>query len=78
MPLCSRISYLYFGIQVAKHRRHSLQPCKFLTDKIAHWTIDRVYGYFAGQERIIEVMTLIKIAREIVKFIGTSLFKRAL
>ena len=31
---------------IAKHKRHSLQPCKFLTDNNACWTIYRVYGYF--------------------------------
>ena len=32
---------------IAKRKRHSLQPCKFLTDNNAYWTIYRVYGYFA-------------------------------
>ena len=50
MPLCfSSISYLYFGVEIAKRKRHSLQPRRFLTANNARWTIDRVYRYFAGQ-----------------------------
>ena len=55
--------------RVTKRKRHSRQPCKFLTDKNARWTIDRVYiGYivFAGQghQKIIEVMMLVKMWRK--------------
>jgi len=62
MPLCfSHVSYLLFGIEIAKRKLLSLQPCKFLTDNSMCWTIDGVYRYFAGEENIIEVMGLIKI-----------------
>lgn len=39
---------LYFGTEIAKRKRHSMQPCKFLTDNNARWITDRVYKYFAG------------------------------
>ena len=55
MPLCFyHVSDLFFGIEIAKHKLHSLQPCKFLTDNNMCWTINGVYRYFAGEENIIE------------------------
>ena len=76
MPLCfTRMSYLSFGSELAKRKRRSLQPCKFATNSNACLTIIRVdtvgYIVFAGRghHTIIEVMMLIKITGENVKFI---------
>ena len=76
MPPCfTRMSYLSFGSELAKSKRQSLQPCEFATNSNACWTIIRVdtvgYIVFAGQghQTIIEVMMLIKITGENVKFI---------
>ena len=78
MPLCFyHISDLFFGIEIAKHKLHSLQPCKFLTDNNMRWTINGVYRYFAGEENIIEAMGLIKITREVSNLLELSLFKIA-
>ena len=75
----SRTSYLSFGIEIAKCKRHSLQPCKFLTDNNAGWTIDRFLGILPGEERIIEVMILTKITGELVSNLSElSLSKRVL
>ena len=76
MPLCfSRVLYLFFGIEIAKRKLHSLQPCKFLTDNNTRWAIDAVYRYFAGEENIIEAMGLIKITGEVPNLLELSLFK---
>ena len=81
MPLCFfRITYLSFGTEIAretKRKRKSLQPCNFLTDKNARWPIDRFYkGYIVsagrGHQKMIEVMMLIKITGEGVKFMGSK------
>ena len=46
MAFCfSRISYLSFGIKIAKRKRQSLGNRVFLTDNKARWTIDRVYRF---------------------------------
>ena len=50
MPLCfPRVSYLYLVIEIAKRKLHSMQmqPCKFLTENNARWTVDGVYRHFA-------------------------------
>ena len=46
---------LSFGLEIAKRKRHSLQPCKFLTENSSRWTIDRVYKFFA-ERGVIEVV----------------------
>ena len=78
MPLCfSRISYLSFDSEITKRKRHSLQPCKFLTDNNARWTIDEFIGFLPGEEYIIEVTMQIKITGENVKFIGNRSFQES-
>ena len=73
----SHVSDLFFGIEIAKRKLHSLQPCKFLTDNSMRWTIIGVYRYFAGEENIIEGMGLIKITGEVTSLLELSLFKIA-
>ena len=70
----SRIVFV-FGIEIAKRKLHSLQPCKFLTDNNTRWAIYGVYRYFAGEENIIEAMGLIKITGEVPNLLELSLFK---
>ena len=84
MPVCfPLISYLSFGTEIGKCNQQSLQRCKFLTDsKLRTGLSIKFVGYivFAGEghQRIIEVMVLIKIIAESVKFIGSiGLFNRA-
>ena len=71
MHLCfSCISYLCFGTEITGEIKP--QPCYILTNNN---TLDRFVGYivFAGRghHKIIEVMMLIKIYGESVKFIGS-------
>ena len=86
MPLCfSRITYLSFGLKLRGKsnaiKRQSLQLWKFLTDNNARWTIDRVnlgYIVFAGRKHQkiinIEVMMLMNVIGESVKFVGKYVY----
>ena len=74
-PCFTRMSYLSFGSELANRKRQSLQPCESVTDNNACLTIIRVdtvgCTVFAGRrhQKIIEVMMLIEITGETVKFI---------
>ena len=78
MLLCfSCITDLCFGTQIAretKRKGQSLQQCKFLTDNNIQSSLYTGYILFTrqGHQKIIEVMMLIQIVGESVRFIRSK------
>ena len=78
MHLCfSCISYLSFGTEIEAETKP--QPSQILTNIN---TLDRLIGYIVfaerGHQKIMEVMMLIKIIGESVKFIGSKYIQESL
>ena len=79
MHLCfSCISYLSFGTEIAGETKP--QPCFRILTNIN--TLDLFIGYIVfaerGHQKIVEVMMLIKIIEESVKFIGSKNIQQSL
>ena len=79
MHLCfSCISYLSFGTEIEGETKP--QPCFRILTNIS--TLDQFIGYIViaeqGHQKIVEVMMLIKIIEESVKFIGSKYTQQSL